>query len=69
MTEYTSIRVPETAKEIAAESKADGETWAEFMQRCADEGPRKVEVVPRDDIDQRLASIERTLEELQRKRH
>jgi hypothetical protein len=50
------------------------------MQRCADEGPRQVEVVPRDDIDQRLAEleeaalntqsrlgdIERTLEELQR---
>lgn len=83
MTEYTSLRVPEDAKAKAAETKQDGETWAAFIQRCADEGPRQVEVVARDDIDQRLAEledavlntqsrlgdIERTLEELQRTRH
>jgi hypothetical protein len=69
MTEYTSLRVPEDAKAKAADSKQDGETWADFIQRCADEGPRQVEVVARDDIDQRLARIERMIEELQHKRH
>jgi hypothetical protein len=79
MTEYTSIRVPVETKEIAEESKLDDETWENFIQRCADTEPSRIEVVPKDDVDDQLADlqehafettsrlgkIEQTLDELQ----
>ena len=39
MTEYTSIRVTKAAKEAAQESKAESETWNEFLQRCTENPP------------------------------
>ena len=37
MTEYTSIRVPIEAREIAQEAKHENETWADYIKRCAEE--------------------------------
>ena len=50
MTEYTSIRVTKAAKEAAQESKADSETWNEFLQRCTDNPPEVREYVDADAI-------------------
>jgi hypothetical protein len=72
-----------SAKEAASESKADDETWAEFMQRLSDSQPDRVEVVPKEDIadrlreleehaldtSSRLGKIEMTLDELQAGRY
>jgi hypothetical protein len=43
--DYTAIRVTEDAKEAAADAKRDGETWDEYVQRCAENPPTPVEVV------------------------
>ena len=50
MTEYTSIRVTVDAKDDAEESKRDGETWNEYLQRCTDNPPEVREYVDADAI-------------------
>ena len=60
MTEYTSIRVTQEAKEAAQESKADSETWNEYLQRCTDNPPELKEVVEADKIDTGTAELEAT---------
>ena len=50
MTEYTSIRVTKAAKEAAQESKADSETWNEYLQRCTDNPPEVREYVDADAV-------------------
>ena len=50
MTEYTSIRVTQEAKENAEASKRDGETWNEYLQRCTDNPPEVREYVNTDAI-------------------
>ena len=51
MTEYTSIRVTVDAKEDAEESKRDGETWNEYLQRCTENPPEAREYVDADALD------------------
>ena len=60
MTEYTSIRVTKAAKEAAQESKADSETWNEYLQRCTDNPPELKEFVEADKIDTGAAELEAT---------
>ena len=50
MTEYTTIRVSKAAKESAQESKRDGETWNDYLQRCTDTPPSVTEFVPVEDV-------------------
>ena len=50
MTEYTSIRVTQEAKDAAQESKADSETWNEYLQRCTDNPPEVREYVDADAV-------------------
>jgi len=75
MTEYTSIRVTQAAKDAAAESKRDGETWNEYLQRCTDNPPEVREYVDTDAVDtgdvtleasERRAIAQEVAEELQR---
>jgi len=75
MTEYTSIRVTQTAKEDAEASKRDGETWNEYLQRCTDNPPEVREYVDADAVDtgdvtleasERRAIAQEVAEELQR---
>jgi len=42
MTEWKTMRVPEEAWEQAQQARGDGETWGEYLRRCADE--RRVEM-------------------------
>ena len=63
MTEYTSIRVTKAAKEAAQESKADGETWNEYLQRCTDNPPELKEFVEAGDLSDRLERIEAMTQE------
>ena len=58
MTEYTSIRVTQEAKENAEASKRDGETWNEYLQRCTDNPPEVREYVEVGDLRDRLSRIE-----------
>ena len=60
MTKYTSIRVTKAAKEAAQESKADSETWNEYLQRCTDNPPELKEFVEADKIDTGTAELEAT---------
>jgi len=60
MTEYTSIRVTKAAKEAAQESKADSETWNEYLQRCTDNPPEIREFVDADKINTGTAEVEAT---------
>ena len=60
MTEYTSIRVTQEAKDAAQESKADSETWNEYLQRCTDNPPELKEFVEADKIDAGTAELEAT---------
>jgi len=75
MTEYTSIRVTQAAKEAAEASKRDGETWNEYLQRCTDNPPEVREYVDADAVDtgdvtleasERRAIAQEVAEELQR---
>ena len=60
MTEYTSIRVTKAAKEAAQESKADSETWNEYLQRCTDNPPELKEFVDAESLDTGAAELEAT---------
>ena len=64
MTEYTSIRVTQEAKENAEASKRDGETWNEYLQRCTGNPPEVREYVDADAI----ATGDVTLDATERKR-
>ena len=48
MTEYTSIRVTQEAKEAAEGSKRESETWNEYLQRCTDNPPEVRKYVDAD---------------------
>ena len=50
MTEYTSIRVTQEAKDAAESSKRESETWNEYLQRCTDNPPEVREYVDTDAI-------------------
>ena len=63
MTEYTSIRVTQEAKEAAQESKADSETWNEYLQRCTDNPPEIREFVEAGNLSDRLERIEAMTQE------
>lgn len=42
MTDYSSIRADQHAVKAAREAKHEGETWGEYLLRCADaDVPRK----------------------------
>jgi phytoene dehydrogenase-like protein len=63
MTEYTSIRVTQAAKEAAEASKRDGETWNEYLQRCTDNPPEVREYVAANGLDDQLDRIESAAKE------
>lgn len=46
--DYTTIRVTQDAKDAAEESKREGETWNDYLQRCTDNPPEIVEYVEAD---------------------
>lgn len=50
MTDYTSIRVTEAAKDEAEDSKRDDETWNDYLRRCTDNPPETREFVPAADV-------------------
>ena len=54
MTEYTSIRVTQEAKDAAESSKRESETWNEFLQRCTDNPPEIREFVNAAEVAQQL---------------
>jgi hypothetical protein len=56
--DYTSIRVTEAAKEAAEESKRDGETWNEYLQRCTENPPVVREFVDADGVGEQLDRLE-----------
>jgi len=74
MVEYKTLRVPEPDYEEARESKNDSETWGEFLQRCSDNPPENVELVPADELERTLlgriddveTNLETKIERLQR---
>lgn len=43
--DYTAIRVSKEPRAAAEESKKDGETWDEYIQRCAENPPEIREFV------------------------
>lgn len=49
MTDYKTLRVPESAWEQARESKRENETWGEFLRRCSDNPPEIREFVEATD--------------------
>jgi hypothetical protein len=63
MAEYTSIRVTQAAKDAAAESKRDGETWNEYLQRCTDNPPEVREYVAASGVSDQLDRIESAAKE------
>ena len=58
MTEYTSIRVTQEAKDAAEASKRNGETWNDYLQRCTANPPEVREYVELGDLQDRLDRIE-----------
>jgi len=48
--DYKTMRVPEDAYEAAKDSKRDGETWGQFLQRCTNTPPEFREYVEVDDV-------------------
>jgi len=74
MVEYKTLRVPEPDYEEARESKNDSETWGEFLQRCSENPPENVELVPADELERTLlgriddaeTNLETKIERLQR---
>jgi hypothetical protein len=48
MTDYKTLRVPESAYNDAKHAKRDGETWGEYLQRCSDNPPEIREFVEAD---------------------
>jgi len=73
-TEYKTLRVPEPDYEKARESKEESETWGEFLQRCSENPPENVELVPVDELERTLlgriddaeTNLETKIERLQR---
>jgi len=73
-TEYKTLRVPEPDYEKARESKEESETWGEFLQRCSENPPENVELVPADELERTLlgriddaeTNLETKIERLQR---
>ena len=63
MTEYTSIRVTQEAKDAAESSKRESETWNEYLQRCTDNPPEIREFVEAGDLSNRLERIEAMTQE------
>jgi len=57
MTEYDT-RIPVTAegRDIAREAKRDGETWDEYIRRCADEPPEVTELVDAEQLVDAIAA-------------
>jgi len=54
MVEYKTLRVPEDAYEVARESKQETETWGEFLQRCSENPPENVELVPAEGLERTI---------------
>jgi hypothetical protein len=57
MTDYDT-RIPVTAegRDLARESKRDGETWDEYIRRCADEPPEVTELVNASELVDAIAA-------------
>lgn len=75
MTDWTTIRIRQDAKDKAQTHKRDSETWSEYLLRCSDNPPEVNELVEKTDgvetmkdsiqtIEQRTNSIERMLEDV-----
>jgi len=46
MTEYKTLRVPKDAYEEAQEARQEhGDTWGEYLRRCAENPPDEITVV------------------------
>jgi hypothetical protein len=45
MTDYKTLRVPESDYDDAKDAKKDGETWGEYLRRCSENPPEIREFV------------------------
>jgi hypothetical protein len=65
MADYETIRAPSGAVSAAREAKNDGETWGEYLLRCAgSDVPKKwtqaeIEDVVRDEVQETLREMRR----------
>lgn len=55
--DYTAIRCTNGAKSEADEAREPGETWNEYVRRCAENPPEVINVVRVDEIRDELASL------------
>lgn len=71
MTDYdTRIPVTAEARDIAREAKRDGETWDEYIRRCADAPPEVTEYVNADAVGidaDTLATLEAKLNRIDKR--
>lgn len=51
MTEYTTIRVRQDAKDKAEQHKQSDESWSDYLLRCTDNPPEVIEYVDKDVVD------------------
>jgi len=67
--EYKTMRVPKEAWEVANETKRDGETWGEFLQRCSNNPPEIREFVERSNqtVDLEATTINQIADEVERR--
>jgi len=54
MVEYKTLRVPEDDYEAAKDAKQETETWGEFLQRCSENPPENIELVPAEELERTI---------------
>lgn len=60
MVEYKTMRVPSDAWEDAHDAKEDGESWGEYLRRCAE--AESVSTVGELDVDELVARLRSELD-------
>lgn len=56
--DYTTVRIPiDDAEQARKEKDETGETWGEYLRRCAANPPEEREYVAVDEIEARLESL------------
>jgi len=61
MTDWTTIRVHQDAKDAAAKAKRADENWSDYLQRCTDTPPEVQELVPADEVAATAESLKNEL--------
>jgi len=56
--DYTTVRIPiDDAEQAREEKDKTGETWGEYLRRCAANPPEERQYVAVDELDARLESL------------